>query len=94
MIVSTHRDRTIGFWLDLGNFLGGLCTAARGEGLHGCLQAARAPCHRILGDHLPIRPEQTAVSGVALGHKDTTAPESRLRTEREPVSAFATFQDG
>ncbi|MCX7685500.1 MAG: nitroreductase [Acetobacteraceae bacterium] len=91
MIVTIHRDLKIGSWLDLGIFLGGICTAARGEGLHTCLQAAWAPYHRIIRAHLPIPPEQTVVCGVALGHEDTAAPENALRTEREPVSAFARF---
>jgi nitroreductase len=91
MIVTIHRDLKIGSWLDLGIFLGGLCTAARGEGLHSCLQAAWAPYHRILRDHLPIPGTHTVVCGVALGHEDAAAPENALRTEREPVSGFATF---
>jgi nitroreductase len=91
MIVTIHRDLKIGSWLDLGIFLGGICTAARGEGLHTCLQAAWAPYHRILRRHLPIPPEQTVVCGVALGHEDPNAPENALRTERVPVAEFATF---
>jgi nitroreductase len=91
MIVTIHRELKIGSWLDLGIFLGGLCTAARGEGLHSCLQAAWAPYHRIIRQHLPIPPEHTVVCGVALGHEDTAAPENALRTEREPVSGFASF---
>jgi nitroreductase len=91
MIVTIHRELKIGSWLDLGIFLGGLCTAARGEGLHTCLQAAWAPYHHIIRQHLPIPPEQTVVCGVALGHEDPAAPENALRTEREPVSGFATF---
>lgn len=91
MVVTIHRDLKIGSWLDLGIFLGGLCTAARGEGLHTCLQAAWAPYHRTIREHLPIPPEHTVVCGVALGHEDTAAPENALRTEREPVSGFASF---
>lgn len=91
MIVTIHRDLKIGSWLDLGIFLGGICTAARGEGLHTCLQAAWAPYHRIIRAHLPIPPEHTVVCGVALGHEDVSAPENALRTERAPVSEFAAF---
>jgi nitroreductase len=91
MVVTIHRDLRIGSWLDLGIFLGGICTAARGEGLHSCLQAAWAPHHRILRQHLPIPPEHTVVCGVALGHEDTAAPENALRTDRVPVAEFATF---
>lgn len=94
MIVTIHRDLKIGSWLDLGIFLGGLCAAARGEGLHTCLQAAWAPHQRIIRQHLPIPPEHTVVCGVALGEEDTAAPENALRTEREPVSGFTSFHDG
>lgn len=92
MIVTIHRDLKIGSWLDLGIFLGGICTAARGEGLHSCLQAAWAPYHRIIRDHLPIPPEHTVVCGVALGQEDMAAAENALRTDRAPVGDFATFQ--
>jgi nitroreductase len=91
MVVTIHRDLRIGSWLDLGIFLGGICAAARGEGLHTCLQAAWAPYHGILRDHLPIPPEHTVVCGVAIGHEDTAAPENALRTERAPVAEFAAF---
>ena len=91
MVVTIHRDLKIGSWLDLGIFLGGICTAARGEGLHSCLQAAWAPYHRIIRDHLPIPPEHTVVCGVALGQEDPAAAENALRTDRAPVGDFATF---
>lgn len=91
MIVTIHRDLKIGSWLDLGIFLGALCAAARGEGLHTCLQAAWAPHQRIIRQHLPIPPEHTVVCGVALGHEDAAAPENALRTERAAVAEFASF---
>jgi hypothetical protein len=30
---------------------------------------------------------------MSLGHEDTAAPENALRTEREPLSAFAEFRE-
>ena len=65
--------------------------AARGRGLHTCPQAAFAPYHREIRPILGIPEEEIVVCGMALGHEDSSKPENQLRTDREPVEAFATF---
>jgi nitroreductase len=48
--------------------------------------------HRVVIDVLDIPDTEEIVCGMALGYEDENAPENTLRTEREPVSGFATFQ--
>ena len=67
--------------------------AARGHGLHTCPQFAFTQFHRIISAELGLPPEQKVLCGMSLGYEDTTAIENSLVSEREPVSAWATFHD-
>jgi len=91
IIFTIDRRLAIGSWLDHGMFLQAFMTAARGEGLDTCPQAAFAPHHATIRAHLPLRDEEVVTCGMALGHADRDAPENRLVTEREPPERFATF---
>lgn len=91
MIFTMDRDMEIGSWLDLGMFLQNVMIAARAFGLDTCPQAAFAPYHRQIRPILGVPDEEIVVCGMALGYEDTAKPENQLRTEREPVDAFATF---
>jgi nitroreductase len=91
LIFTLERDMEIGSWLDLGIFLGGVMTAARGFGLDTCPQAAFAPYHPILRKHLPIPDTEIVVCGMSLGHADPHDPANRLVTERLEVGDFTTF---
>ena len=91
MIFTIDRRLNIGSWLDYGMFLENIMIAARARGLHTCPQAAFAPYHRQIRPILQIPDEEMVVCGMALGYEDVSKPENQLRTEREPVEAFATF---
>lgn len=91
LFVTIDRAMNVGSWLDLGTFLQSILVAARGFGLHTCPQQAFAQYHRLIRAELDIPESEVVVCGVALGYEDTDAPENKLMTEREPVSAFATF---
>jgi nitroreductase len=91
MIFTIDRFLEIGSWLDFGMFLENIAIAARGRGLDTCPQAAFAHLHQAVRDALPIDPDETVVSGMALGHADPEAVENQLQTERLPVSGFARF---
>ncbi|MBB5689306.1 nitroreductase [Roseomonas alkaliterrae] len=91
IIFTIHRRLEIGSWLDYGIFLGNVMTAARGMGLDTCPQAAFAPHHRTIREHLPIPEEEVVVCGMALGHADPAAPENALVTERVPAREFCRF---
>jgi nitroreductase len=91
IIFTIDRRLEIGSWLDYGIFLGNVMTAARGMGLDTCPQAAFAPHHRTIREHLPIPEEEVVVCGMALGHADPAAPENALVTERVPAREFCRF---
>ena len=86
-------DRVLekGSWLDYGMFLQNIMVAARGRGLDTCPQAAFTPFHRIIREYLKMPENETFVCGMSMGYADNAKIENTLRTEREPVDAFATF---
>ncbi len=92
MMFTLDEDLEIGSWLDLGIFIGNLCTAARGRGLDTCAQAAFADFHTLIRPVLGIPDKEIIICGLALGHADPDAPENRLVTQRAPVSEFATLR--
>ncbi len=91
LLFTIDRVLRQGSFLDYGCFLQGVMTAARGRGLDTCPQAAFMQFHRIIAAQLGLGPSEQVVCGMALGHADPGEPENHLRTDREPVSVFATF---
>ncbi|WP_284178766.1 nitroreductase [Rhabdaerophilum sp. SD176] len=91
LIFTIDDDLELGSWLDYGMFLENVMIAARARGLDTCPQAAFITYHREIRDLLAIPADQRIVCGMALGHRDPEAPENLFETQREPVSAFATF---
>jgi nitroreductase len=67
--------------------------AARGRGLDTCPQAAFADFHKIIRPLLNIPDNEIIICGLALGHVDPDAPINALKTERAPLSDFASFED-
>ena len=90
-IFTIHRSLGYAAWIDYGMFLGNLMTAARGHGLHTCPQFAFTQFHAIIRAELGLGEEHKVICGMALGHEDTGAVENSLRTERAPLSDWATF---
>ncbi|MGP2493037.1 nitroreductase [Mesorhizobium sp. PUT5] len=93
MIFTIDRRLNKGSWIDYGMFLQNIMIAARGRGLHTCPQAAFAPYHRQIRPILGIAEEEIVVCGMALGHEDTSKPESTFRTDRAPLEEWVTFRD-
>lgn len=91
LIFTIDRVMERGSWLDYGMFLQNIMVAARGRGLDTCPQAAFTLFHRLIARELSLPPSQMVVCGMALGFADPDAPENQLRTDREPVEAFARF---
>jgi nitroreductase len=91
LIFTIDRRLEIGSWLDYGMFLENIMVAARAHGLETCVQAAFAPFHRVIRDHLPMGESEVVICGMSLGYEDPTAPENQLVTERVPAKSFATF---
>jgi nitroreductase len=80
-----------GSWIDYGMFMQNVMTAARAQGLHTCPQAAWPRYHKAVRKHLDVSDEMALIAGMSIGYEDTTAPINALKTEREPVAGFATF---
>ncbi|MES2957986.1 MAG: nitroreductase [Pseudomonadota bacterium] len=91
LIFTIDRILRQGSWIDYGMFLENIMIAARGRGLDTCPQAAFIGFHKVIAEHLALPPSEMVVCGMSLGHADESAPENRLVTEREPVSAFTRF---
>lgn len=91
LIFTIDRVLQQGSLLDYGMFLQSVMIAARGRGLHTCPQAAFLKYHDVIAQVLEIPAEQMLVCGMSLGYADENSIENTLVTDREPVSAFATF---
>jgi nitroreductase len=91
LLFTIDRVLKEGSLLDYGMFLQSVMVAARGRGLHTCPQAAFLKYHQVISDVLQIPSGQMLVCGMSLGYADENSIENTLVTDREPVSAFATF---
>ena len=91
LVFTIDRILRQGSFLDYGMFLQNVMVAARARGIDTCPQAAFMQFHRILAAQLGVPASEAVVCGMSLGYADPSRPENALRTEREPVSAFARF---
>lgn len=91
LLFTMDRDMEMGSWLDLGMFMQTVMLAARGFGLDTCPQASFADYHQKIHMILSVPPERQIICGMALGYRDTSAPENNFETEREPIENFARF---
>lgn len=91
MIFTIDRRLATGSWLDYGMFLQNIMTAARGQGLDTCAQAAWSHYHRAIRPVLGLAESETVVCGMALGYADPDAPENSLVTVRTPAREFMRF---
>ena len=84
-------DRQMGppQWSDLGMYMQTVMLLAREHGLHTCPQEAWSVWYETVGEFLQSPPERMLFSGMALGHRDDSAPINRLRTDRAPLEEFA-----
>jgi nitroreductase len=92
LIFTIERVLEKGSWLDYGMFLQGIMVAARARGLDTCPQAAWMEFPKTIAAELGLPESEQVVCGMSLGYADSDPPESRLVTEREPVSGFARFE--
>ena len=87
-------DRIMGQdqWADIGMFMQSIMLLAREQGLHTCPQESWAAWHKTVGEFLHMPPELMLFCGMALGHRDESAPINRLRTDRTTLEEFATLR--
>ena len=80
-----------GQWAHIGMFMQSLALAATARGLGTCMQESWAMVRKSLHKHFALPDDEMIYCGMALGHPDETAAVNKLRSDREPVSAFATW---
>lgn len=88
---AIDRSMQQGQWADLGMFMQSIMLLARENGLHTCPQEAWAIWHKTVGEFLSIPPELMLFCGMGVGYIDEAHAINTLRTERAPLSEFATF---
>ena len=81
-----------GQWADVGMFMQSIMLLAREHGLHTCAQEAWAIWPKTLKEFLSVSDDYMFFSGMALGYMDERHPVNTLRTERAPLSEFATIR--
>jgi len=91
IFVTTDAYLGRGSWFDTGLYMQTIMLAARAEGLHTCPQAAWISFQEPIFRHLNIPGDQVLVSGLALGHEDTSAIENTLVSEREAVENVVNY---
>jgi nitroreductase len=91
MFVCVDRQMGPPQWSDLGMYLQTVMLLAREHGLHTCAQEAWAVWHAAVSEFLALPPELMLFCGLALGYRDESAPINALRTERAPLSEYATL---
>ncbi|HEX9964254.1 MAG TPA: nitroreductase [Allosphingosinicella sp.] len=79
-------------WAHLGMFLQNVMLLAHERGLATCAQEAWAAVHDVAARHIDLPSERILYCGMALGYADPEAAINSLRTDREPVEAFARFR--
>ena len=78
-------------WSDLGMFLQTFMLLAKEAGLDTCAQEAWSMKHDSVSKFLEASENEILFCGVALGYKDDQAKVNQFRSERRPLSEWATF---
>lgn len=78
-------------WAHLGMFIHTIALLAVERGLGACAQEAWALVHATVGAFLDMPESRMLYCGMALGWPDEAHPINAWRSEREPLSSFATF---
>lgn len=88
MFFTIDRTMEQGQWSDLGILIQTIMLLAREEGLHTCAQESWSSWSPTLTEFLHIPDEQMVFCGLAMGHRDDSAPINQWRTERAELKEF------
>jgi nitroreductase len=91
LILTIDKDLDAMSFLDVGMFAMAIMLAAKARGLDTCAQGAWNSYWSVTRRVLNVPDDEYIVFGISLGWADETAPVNTLISEREPLSAFATF---
>lgn len=92
VVVTIHRDMGKGCFMDLGMALMAFLLSAEDQGFGATGIGALANYGPTVHRHLNLPEAEMVVCGIAVGKRDTTAPENKFRTERAELDEYATFQ--
>jgi len=92
LFISIDRYMGAAQWSDMGMFMQSVMLLAREHGLHTCPQESWSGWHREVAEVIELPAARMLFSGIAMGHRDESAPINRLRTDRAPLAEFATFR--
>jgi len=92
LFISIDRSMGSAQWADLGMFMQSIMLLAREFGLHTCPQESWSGWYREVTEAVALPAQRMLFSGIALGHKDESAPINRLRTPRAELAEFASFR--
>jgi nitroreductase len=89
-----YVDRGMGppQWSDLGMYMQTVMLLAREHGLSTCAQEIWSLVPRVVGEFLNAPANLMLFSGMALGYGDSTQPINTLRTDRAPLTEFASLR--
>jgi nitroreductase len=92
MFFAIDRSMQQGQWSDLGMYIQSLMLLAREHGLHTAPQEAWAIWHKTVAAYVGIPDALMLFCGLGLGHMDQSHPVNRLRTDRAPLTEFASLR--
>jgi len=92
LFISIDRSMGSAQWADLGMFMQSIMLLAREFGLHTCPQESWSGWYCEVTEAVALPAQRMLFSGIALGHKDESAPINRLRTPRAELAEFASFR--
>jgi nitroreductase len=92
LFISIDRGMGSAQWSDMGMYMQSVMLLAREHGLHTCPQESWSGWYREVGDAVALPANRMLFSGIAIGYRDESAPINRLRTDRVPLTEFATFR--
>jgi nitroreductase len=92
IVVTIDRDMGKGCFMDLGMSIMAFMLAAQAEGLATTGIGALANYGGVVHDHLDLAQNEMVVCGLALGFADHDAAVNTVRTERQPLSEFASLR--
>jgi len=89
-VLFLHQSKELSMWslFDLGLFAQTLMLSAYAKGVHSVPQAFVTLYANEIKEFLGIPQTQRLIIAISMGYPDTSSPEYRFRSERDPVEEF------
>ena len=92
LFITIDRGLGPGQWADLGGYVGALAYLARGYGLDSCPQESWAMYTRQIRECVAIPQDHIFFCGMAIGHRNPSAPVNLFDVPRAPLSGVIRFE--